>query len=71
MSLVTNGNIDGYQRVSILIDSDALDSVLSVEDCTDASLQETNKSRVGYAYEVADGYKIANESQIDIVFVSR
>ena len=56
-------------HVCALIDSGASGSVLPLSECPDVLVEENQKSRTGYAYEVAGGHRIVNKGEKEITLV--
>ena len=55
---VDETTVDGFEYISIQIESGASGNALPKFQCTDLFLRRTKKSRSGYKYEPAGGHSI-------------
>ena len=62
---------DIVEYTSVLIDPGASGSAIPTGECNDIPLEDINRSRLGYAYEVAGGHRIINEGQRNMTRMSQ
>ena len=57
---ISNLNNSGYRQVEVTVDSGACDTVIPTDECRDIATVESEQSRKGFEYEVANGETITN-----------
>ena len=71
ISVVRPPSQDGWEEIEITVDSGACDTVLPSRMLPGVKLEETEASRRGEEYEVANGHSIFNEGEKRCIMMTR
>ena len=71
ISIVAPASLDGWEEIEITVDSGACDTVLPSKMLAGVPLEETEASRKGEEYEVANGHVIYNEGMKRCIMMTK